>query len=331
MNANGSRWTANGVHPGDERLAAFVDGRLSSTEREGIVAHLASCEDCYEVFSETVSVQTEADEEAEPAISPTLRPVDRSAWRRPVVWRRWVPAAALAAAAAVTIFVVAPWDRSSRVAQLPVQTLASTVIGVDAAAAVRQGVDEHGWPQTLGPVSIGTDEATAFRLGVRVVELEVALAAGERDSSEILTYRAESLLQQLELGEAVGHTYFGGPGSLRDLLVQQMPTAELLDLHREADSVLSASSDGGPSFVDPFWFAFGKWAEAGYLAALTGRADHFRSAEHERFRRRLGRTDLPPEIAQAFVEVDELLRADEESGARLAEAFAVLIRRSGGG
>jgi hypothetical protein len=330
VNANGSRWTANGVHPGDERLAAFIDGRLSSRERESIVAHLASCEDCYEVFSETVSVQTEAAEEDEAIVTPPFWPAKRALWRQPVVWRRWMPAAALAAAAAVTILVMAPWERSSTPSELPVQALASTVIGADTAATVGQGIDAHGFPQTLGPESFGTAEATAFSLGVRVVELEVALTAGDRDRGKVLTYRIESLLQNVELGEVVGHTYYVGPGGLRDLLGEQVPTGALLDLHREADTILAAPSDAGQSFVDPFWYAFGKWAEAGYLAAVTGRDDHFRSPAHERFRRQLERVDLPDSIGQALDEIEVLLQTGE-SGTRLADGFAVLIRRSGGG
>lgn len=332
MNANGSRWTAKGVHPGDERLAAFVDGRLSSSEREHIVAHLASCEDCYEVFSETVSFQVEADEEVEPTVLPApYSPVKPSPWRRPGVWRRWVPAATLAAAAALTILVIAPWERSPRAPELPVQVIASTVTGADTAASVRQRIDAHGWPQTLGPESFGSAEATAFQLGVRMVELEVALTADDRDSSAILSHRIESLLENLELGEAVSHAYFGGPSGLRDLLDEQVGTSELLDLHREADTVVSAATDETPSFADPFWYAFGKWAEAGYLAAASGRDDHFRSSVHERFSRHLERTDLPPGIEQAFDEVDRLLEADETPAARLSDAFAVLIHRSGGG
>lgn len=330
MNANGSRWTAQGVHPGDERLAAFVDGRLPSRERERIVAHLASCEECFEVFSGTVGVQTEEAEESESVVSPPYWPAKRALWRRPVVWRRWMPAAALAAAAAVTVVIMAPWERSSPASELPVKVLASTVTGADTAATVKQGIDAHGWRQTLGPESLGTAEATAFSLGVRVVELEVALTAGDRASSEILTYRVDSLLRNVELGEVVGHTYFSGPGGLRDLLGEQVPTTALLDLHREADMILSSRSDEGQSFVDPFWYAFGKWAEAGYLAAVTGREGHFRSPEHQRFRRELERANLPDSIEQALDQLDELLQAGE-SGTRLAEGFAVLIRRSGGG
>ena len=35
----------------NERIAAFLDGLSIAAERSGIVAHLASCERCYELFT----------------------------------------------------------------------------------------------------------------------------------------------------------------------------------------------------------------------------------------------------------------------------------------
>jgi len=43
-----------------ETLAAFMDGRLEPREREAVEAHLAECEDCYEVWMESRAVATSA-------------------------------------------------------------------------------------------------------------------------------------------------------------------------------------------------------------------------------------------------------------------------------
>jgi len=73
-----------------ELLASYVDGRTTLEERAQVETHIAHCEDCYFVFSETVGSTAESkDSESQ----------NRS--------RRWMPrlAAGLAAAAALVIAV----------------------------------------------------------------------------------------------------------------------------------------------------------------------------------------------------------------------------------
>ena len=40
------------THPDLESLAAFADGRLQGVEKEQVVAHLANCPACYDLFVE---------------------------------------------------------------------------------------------------------------------------------------------------------------------------------------------------------------------------------------------------------------------------------------
>ncbi len=40
-------------HPSAEELAAYIDGNLGKEEAARVTAHLASCEDCYDVYSMT--------------------------------------------------------------------------------------------------------------------------------------------------------------------------------------------------------------------------------------------------------------------------------------
>jgi hypothetical protein len=73
----------------DELLASYVDGRSTLEERVKVETHIAQCEDCYFVFSETVQERSARESE----------PQNRS--------RRWMPplVAVLAAAAALVIAV----------------------------------------------------------------------------------------------------------------------------------------------------------------------------------------------------------------------------------
>jgi tetratricopeptide (TPR) repeat protein len=78
--------------PDLETIAAFLDGRLSERDREPIVAHLAGCERCYAIFTE--SAQT----------APVSADAAATWWppRRRVMWSS---AAVLAAAAALVLAV----------------------------------------------------------------------------------------------------------------------------------------------------------------------------------------------------------------------------------
>jgi len=51
-------WASGPECPDAETLATYIDGRATATERAEIERHLASCEDCYFAFSETVQQQT---------------------------------------------------------------------------------------------------------------------------------------------------------------------------------------------------------------------------------------------------------------------------------
>ena len=42
--------------PDLETIAAYLDGRLTERERARVTAHLADCEDCYALFSESARV-----------------------------------------------------------------------------------------------------------------------------------------------------------------------------------------------------------------------------------------------------------------------------------
>src|SRR4051812_23106419 len=51
---------------GPETIAAYLEGRLEAGERARIERHLASCEDCYERFTETVALAGALDEDPAP-------------------------------------------------------------------------------------------------------------------------------------------------------------------------------------------------------------------------------------------------------------------------
>src|SRR4029077_20889337 len=110
-----------GECPDPETIAAHLDGRLSGRERALVTEHLAACEDCYTVFTE--SAQTHG--VAEPA---RMRRAER--------WRAWVTVprlawssagAALATAACVWLLVASGGIMPSRQPNQELQAMAEAL------------------------------------------------------------------------------------------------------------------------------------------------------------------------------------------------------------
>lgn len=105
----------------DETLAAYVDGGLTAEERTRVERHLASCQDCFAVFTESVkTVQAMQDEGVSDAPAPArIEPSREVAAGVPVTaapTRRvgqWVAAGAALATAAALVFAVW-WPKAER-------------------------------------------------------------------------------------------------------------------------------------------------------------------------------------------------------------------------
>lgn len=124
-------WTSGAKCPDAEALASYVDGRATAAERTRIESHLANCDDCYFVFSETVQ-QQQSSEGRHIEESPITR--------RLVPWARlstlkvgYAVPAGLAAAAVIVVAVgiLNPFRRTDPVTVVQVQAALSEL---DAAA-----------------------------------------------------------------------------------------------------------------------------------------------------------------------------------------------------
>ena len=91
-------------------LAAYVDGRLDSAGRSRVVAHLASCEDCYELVAEVIRTEAELEERsADDVVSLIDEEKQQPVQARPVFWSkpvRFATAGGLLAVAATALFFV---------------------------------------------------------------------------------------------------------------------------------------------------------------------------------------------------------------------------------
>jgi hypothetical protein len=322
-------------HPPPQNLAAFVDGSLDVAAREAMLGHLAACDYCSELVSEVVRFQTEEGGGSSTGsvgddASATSAAGKTHLWRRHR-WRRGLVPVGLLAAASLLVWFASPRLGWWTAGWAPLDGLLAEIPAAAFSEAwLSSQIEGHGWPETLGSGTLGGVEQTSFRMGVRAVELDVALRAGDAAAALRLTHLIERLTSNLEGGEFLAPLY-AEPTGIRAELRKGALGETILHRHHQVDELLLEPAASGGTFIDPFWYAFGKWAQAARLAALTDSGAHFRSAAHRRFLTRLRGIDLPPDLQEPWEEIDQLLRGDDPSNPAVAAALAELIRRAGGG
>jgi Tfp pilus assembly protein PilF len=106
-------------HPGLESIAAYLDGRLKDSERARITEHLAACDDCYMLFTESALTRVDVETPSE-SILDSIR-----AW---FIGPRlaWSAAGAVVATAAALLLVIVPGLRAPSI-EPDVRTLAQAL------------------------------------------------------------------------------------------------------------------------------------------------------------------------------------------------------------
>lgn len=358
--ASGDGYGPDG-HPDLEEVAAFVEGGLSGDARRRMVLHLAACEDCHELMTETTEL-LRPDEESAGEAAAEAGAADTDARGKllrpsPGRWRRTFPliaAAAAAVLAAVLVWTPAGHDfrRGMRDAAsgpydgdpVPVAEMVAPLPEGDPRLREALGeVTEHeGWPRFRGEATASSEpEALAFRLGVRNAELATALAAlrtdgDHRDVARSLTARIQALLEgDPEAPYPVVDAIFAGPWlELRQAIDEGAPPEELIALHARADRFLGPDPElDSPGAVDAARYALGKWAGAALLAARAGNLEWFLADEPHSLVLRLDRVQWPASVEEPLAAIREVLRdrPSEEDLPLLREHLVELIAAAGTG
>jgi hypothetical protein len=148
--------------PPAERFSAFIDGRLSSSERKRIIAHLNACEQCYQEWLETALVLSDP--------PPKVASSQPRSWWQPLqaLWRTRPWMIPLTAALAMSLAVIAvviqkPSQETWQISQLA--AMVRNHPGLDQALAAL--------PQDLGTLSFAFSDTPqnpakqAFTAGFR--------------------------------------------------------------------------------------------------------------------------------------------------------------------
>lgn len=257
-------------HPSDADLAAYIDGALGKAEAERVAAHLADCEDCYFVYSETLQFQLES-EPAHPGgkvvpFPPKDRP--RAPW--------WVAAAA----AAVLAVGVGVWYAYQAALLDPPQLTVAEI----APDLPERPIQDILWDYNRyrGEGDGETELARqSFQIGALLVDFHLSARAGDRQEASDV-WRT--------IGDVVGDT-----GYMKELSDRIFSEANRIDPeHNPADALRSLQAvaaqlprterelrDDSPFF--PEYIDLGKWTEAGRIAAKTEDSKFFEDGQNRRF------------------------------------------------
>lgn len=348
--------------PSSEELAAFIDGRLEGPARERIVEHLASCEDCYTVFTGVVDFQNEegagatsegegdedlqasADSDAQAAVVVPFPD------RRRVPWHRPMSLAACLLAGVGGAFLL------YRYLTIPVEITTTDLVtsfeGKPESLKGKTWFEENVYRG--GGEAAGASE---FLLGVYWTELRVVVLTGDAETGTEIARKILSLIAETRVDGKTQAARIPGLDPEVIALVRELaeragapppPDLPKLDLAPELGQTagapppldLLARLDRAEEHIDSYArdlglyeISFGKWTAAARFAAIAEEPRFFASSSKNRrylswLLRRREELSLPEEVVEALQQARTAIRADDGEGlsyTRLASRFEDII------
>ncbi|HBA89714.1 MAG TPA: hypothetical protein DCZ75_17510 [Geobacter sp.] len=325
--------TAAGECPTLEEIARLVDGSLACAERDAVLGHLAHCDDCRETFLTTAELAGTDAASGQPAARTRRRYLVSSALAAAAVLvvalslqfsdsptekgltaRNVAPAAPRAAVPAdgavprqepAREAVVAKKKEQSpvavrekvQVAREPyapgTERMAGLLVGKGDAKELAPlvGVQEKsfGFTAKVDPGSV------AFRFGVNLMDLQIALLAGDGDRAQAQATRLAPLLESLA----------GAPDAA--------PLERLAAKLEQGEAPASLAGSGGklerliPKEQVPY-ARLGVWAEGARLALKCGNRDYLAAGVPRYFGNQEADATIPPAAAAALKGLQQKLK-----------------------
>lgn len=313
--------------PSLEDLAAFLDGGLSRDERARIVAHLADCPACYEIFTEAARSML-SDERGEKRGADPPGPVEVPQElvaaqsqapgevvpfpRRPIF--RWV--SSIAAVLAVSLATIPFYRQYYTMPQISSAQLVSPAVS-------RKAPEDQFWSDLASrgnaPVSSGFAVPHEILLGAHAFDLHLSL--GRNDSEQALDDLAGI------------NTHIEGIGFLPDQAEAYKEIQKQIYEGQPASRFIQKADELEANLpVEEPYVALGKWLEAGRLAALAQSPDFFQAPENRKFLRAFLHhevMDLDTDVARTLGDIKEILDSTAPSSLpykKLQQQFESILK-----
>jgi len=328
-----------------EDIAALVDGRLEGVDRQRVVEHLAENEASYEIFQEVLQLQDDIgsglvvdvveasdSEERSEAVSFEARQP------RPAAWRRWMPSAGLAIAAMLATVIIGlsiggrlnlvPVDPDAlpvNSAQLVVGSLESAKERSDLGPLVDRLDAEwfsRGKQITRGSARANDMDRVDFQLGVQIIDLHIAFETAKLGEAKEVTRQLLSLLRNDERS-----IFFQDQIASCESLLAGLVEGEALssldgDRQRLEKELRNAA--------EKVFFDFGRWVEAGRLAATAGQNEFFVDRRARRMLERIEQARLHDSVPGLMQQVlAEGSVGSPEAMREVEKSLVEIARRSG--
>lgn len=303
----------------DERLAAFLEGRMDADRRQEMLAHFMASDHEREVLAITADLLREMEEEdAEPApvveegVIPlhTRRPEPARELRRRVPVLQWLAMAAVLAG----IALFSGRALQNRAAGEPVRIAARLEHGAEGLPA--GWTERRPWTSARGDapgraLTPAARRASSARAGAMLVDLSVAVQARDAAATRVL---AAQLAARFD-------PQGGRAGALREITDSAGGSPERLR------PLIGEATERIEDRLDRDALRLGAWTEAAALAAARQDAAFFRDRSTRRILDRAGRlTQADPSADAALKQVRLQLSADPPRWESLTPALDALAR-----
>ncbi|HHT9121547.1 MAG TPA: hypothetical protein ACFYEF_01650 [Candidatus Wunengus sp. YC63] len=295
---------ANTKCPSDVEIAVFLDGRLNDTDRDAIMGHISSCDDCYELFTEGINIQEELSKEEEPS---------KVSWLNPkFLISKFVPYSLAAAAA---ILAMSYLLRDYSIGNLSFVNDRVAILTEDAGRASLPDMNREGAVYSYGFADVTTPKNTSFRIGICLTDIKIGVTAENKESISGLLSNMVVLLKNTKVS---GKTILFYEGMTKEI----EESGTLRQLTGGIDVMILREVD------EPLFVWFGQWCEGGRIAAVK-RTERFYDMDDVRtFIRMLKKENLPEGVLRSLNEIEGVVKAGvytEVQFKRLEKEYVNLI------
>lgn len=311
-----SKSRPSGNCPSDVELAAYIDGVLGKEEAARVTEHLASCERCFEVYTETVHFQLES----QPAPVGKVVPFP---WDQKKVASPWWRAVA---AAAVLVVAIAGYLAFRFFPAPPPQIAVAEVtpnLGPDLGGRPIEGLV---WNHNRYRGSGASDLELAlqsFQVGALLVDFHLAGQMGAAKEAYRAWHGVGRALAEAPGMSEISNTIFEEANQIDP---ENNPKEESSDALRSvAARAGQTEAELRDSVLFPEYLDFGKWTEAGRIAALAQDASFFNSRKNRRFLSYALETwkpEKPKEVRKELQAIERIWAQGEDLDPKAFEALA---------